>query len=442
MPNMAPIDWIHEFDSETLEARHLEQAKRCLLDLLGVAAAATQTDLASIASRYVAGQHGGRRPLLFSNGTASESGVALHGAWLIDAFDAHDGQVLTKGHAGVALLPGLLAFAETENLSGRAFLGLLALGYEVATRAGIALHATAADYHTSGAWNALGVAAVGSKLMGLDRSRLHEAIGIAEFYGPRSQMMRCIAHPTMVKDGSGWGAMGGVSASLLARNGFTGAPAMTLCDDAVAPVWADLGERWYLQEQYFKAYPVCRWAQPAVEAVASLRRRAFDATRIARIDIYTFHEGVCLHTANPTTTEAAQYSLPWPVACMAALGTIDADAITRRLSDPALRTLARRVHMHRHHLYDDRFPAERWAHAKITLDDGSVMTSEPCEARGNPSNPLSDAEMEDKYLQLSHPLLGEASKRLRDTVMTLDSLAASDLLRLIQGALPASHLNA
>lgn len=423
-----PIDWIHDFDPATLDDRHMAQAKRCLLDLVGVAAAATQTELADIAGRYVKSQHAGSRSLLFAPGTASESGVALHGAWLIDAFDAHDGQVLTKGHVGVAVLPALLAYAETELLSGREFLGLLALGYEVATRAGIALHATACDYHTSGAWNALAVAALGSKLLGLDRQRLHEAMGIAEFYGPRSQMMRCIDHPTMVKDGSGWGAMAGVAASLLARDGFTGAPAVSVTESAVQSIWCDLGKRWYLHEQYFKAYPVCRWAQPAVEAVLSLRAVIGDADRIDRIDIHTFHEGACLTTASPRTTEAAQYSLPWPVACAAIKGDVDADSITHQLNDPELLALAGRVCTHRHVDYDARFPAERWAHAVITLKDGTVLNSEPCEARGNPSNPLSDAELESKYRQLAEPVLGERASVLFEIIMTLDQRPVSDLL--------------
>ena len=56
-------------------------------------------------------------------------------------------------------------------------------------------------------------------------TQLRHALGIAEFHAPRSQMMRCIDYPTMLKDGSGWGAMAGVSAAYLAADGFTGAPA-------------------------------------------------------------------------------------------------------------------------------------------------------------------------------------------------------------------------
>src|SRR5690606_37567270 len=153
------------------------------------------------------------------------------------------------------------------------------------------LHATAADYHTSGAWVALAAASTGSRVMGLDAARTREALGIAEYHGPRSQMMRCVDQPTMVKDGSGWGAMAGVTAAFLAREGFTGAPAVTVEAGNVRQFWSDLGERWRILEQYFKPYPVCRWAQPAMEAAAALKRaHRFDADDIAAITVRTFHE--------------------------------------------------------------------------------------------------------------------------------------------------------
>ncbi len=103
------IHWILSSPLDRLDDAQCHHAKRCLIDLIGVAAGATDTALAEHARRYVRVQHAGDRPLLFASSTASATGVALHGAWLIDALDAHDGQVLTKGHAGVAILPGLLA---------------------------------------------------------------------------------------------------------------------------------------------------------------------------------------------------------------------------------------------------------------------------------------------------------------------------------------------
>ncbi|WIW57009.1 MmgE/PrpD family protein (plasmid) [Mesorhizobium mediterraneum] len=150
----------------------------------------------------------GQKParLLFDGRKASPAGAALAGGMTIDALDAHDGHRLTKGHVGCGVLPALMAMSEAEGeLDDRAFLAGLVIGYEIGTRAGIALHRTASDYHTSGAWVALAAAALGARVLCLDNVRTREALGIAEYHGPRSQMMRCIDAPN---DGKGWLGLG------------------------------------------------------------------------------------------------------------------------------------------------------------------------------------------------------------------------------------------
>src|SRR5437868_11030996 len=253
------------------------QARRCLLDLIGVAAAGSRTRMSAIVRAHAASElrsrDGGAR-MLFDGRRCSIAGASFAGAATIDSVDAHDGHALTKGHAGVAVLPALLAAIDGgAECGGAEFLTCLVLGYEIGTRAGIALHASTADYHCSGAWNALACAAIVGRLLHLDGARLREALGIAEYIGPRGQILRVCSHPTMLKDGSSWGAHAGVTAALLARDGFTGAPALTVEDNNVGPLWRDLGARWRIREQYFKAYPVCRWAQPAIEAARSEERR-------------------------------------------------------------------------------------------------------------------------------------------------------------------------
>src|SRR3546814_19517056 len=72
---------------------------------------------------------------------------------------------------------------------------------------------------------------------------------------------------------------------------------------------------WRILEQYFKPYPVCRWAQPAIEAAAGLlRHHAVRPERIASVRIETFANAVRLGTRLPATTEEAQYAIGFPVA--------------------------------------------------------------------------------------------------------------------------------
>ena len=435
------LDFIHQLSYEQLPERVVQQAKRCLLDLIGVAAAGQSTAMSQITSKFVQSQYPGDVPLLFANKTASAVGTALYGGMLIDSVDAHDGQVLTKGHVGVTVLPALLSQLTQHKIDGREFITTLVIGYEIATRAGIALHATAEDYHTSGAWNALAAAAVVARLNKMDHQQTWEALGIAEFSGPRSQMMRCIDHPTMVKDGSGWGALTGVSSALMAELGFTGAPAITISAPEVEHIWIDLEKRWYILEQYFKAYPVCRWAQPAVEAVRKVCQdnQNVDCDQIAEIQIYTFHQGARLHVKHPKTTEQAQYSLPFSVASALLDGIVTAESVAESdigLGNKTRHILSEKVNCIEVDEYNAVFPAERWAHAKLVMNDGQVLSSEPCIARGNPENPLSEQEIEEKFHTLSAPYLNVEKRQLIcqevEQLETLDSEQLNNFIALLR----------
>jgi 2-methylcitrate dehydratase PrpD len=418
------VSFIHNLCFADLPADVMQQARRCLLDLIGTAAGGHVTDVTGIirnhAVRHFGVGMGSGARLLLDGRRASPVGAALVGGMMIDSMDCHDGHVLTKGHAGVAVLAALLALVDGGcPVGGREFLTALVLGYEIATRAGIALHATACDFHSSGAWNALACAALGARLLRLNADQTRHALGAAEYHGPRGQIMRSVDYPTMVKDGSGWGAMAGLSAAYLAADGFTGAPTLTLESETVAPFWNDLGERWRIREQYFKAYPVCRWAQPAVEAALALQQaHTIGLSEIDHIEVNTFHEGTRLATRFPTNTEEAQYSLPFPVAAALIYGRLGVAEVTgAALHDPTILRLSGSMLLVDDPYYSARFPAERWAHVTFVLNDGTKRTSAPAIARGNPENPLTDGELREKYHMLAEPVLGaERAGRIQTLV--------------------------
>jgi 2-methylcitrate dehydratase PrpD len=422
-----PLSFIHQLRFDDLPPAVVAQAKRCMLDLIGVAAGAIGTKLSGVARNFAVNQMGspgrGAR-LLFDGRRASPTGAAYAGAATIDALDAHDGHRLTKGHAGVALLPALLAFVDqAEKRDGREFIVTLVVGYEIATRAGISLHATVPDYHTSGAWNALGCAAMGARTLGLDENMTHHALGIAEYHGPRSQMMRCIDHPTMVKDGSGWGALAGVSAAYLAADGFTGAPALLIDGGAEESAWDDLGVDWEIRNQYFKPHPVCRWAQPAMEAMTNLIAQHRPAREdIAAIEIRSFAQAVRLGVRLPRTTEEAQYALGFPVAAIAAKGQLGAAELgDDGLKDADIAAMLKRIRLVEEKAFSDRFPQERLAIVEVSLRNGKKLTSPPTPARGDPESALSDAEISSKFRSLASGLPAERLELIEQSVASLDS---------------------
>lgn len=436
--------FIHGLHARDLPAEVAALGRACLLDLVGVAAAGRATRLSAIAHDFAAqqlGSNAGGARLLFDGRRAGAAGVAFAGAATIDSFDSHDGHPLTKGHSGVAVLPALLAFADADApaCDSAELLATLVMGYEIAIRAGIALHRTACDYHTSGAWNALACAAVGARLLKLSHAMTREALGIAEYHGPRSQMMRCIDHPTMVKDGSAWGALSGVAAAYLARGGFTGAPAITVDAPEVADLWGDLGTRWRITEQYFKPQPVCRWAQPAIRAAADLiaAHRVLPA-EIAAITIETFAAAVRLGLGRPATTEQAQYALGYPIAALLQHGRLGpAEVAEGALDHEGIALLLSRMQAVVHPEFEAAFPARRIARVRLTLADGRQLVSAPTEAHGDAHDPMSQAELEAKFAINAGVLPPERRARIIGEVGRVGTEAGPGAVALLDLTAPA-----
>ncbi len=415
---------------EKIPENVLTRTRYLMLDLLGNGLSAVETPLHRFIcemaqEQFAAGPGQIAAPVLFNSGFASPAGAALAGGMTIDAIDAHDGHKLTKGHVGCAVLPALLAClpAMDRKISGLEFLALLVAGYEIGTRSGIALHASAPDYHSSGAWNAVTCAALGAHMLDLDPVAFGHALGIAEYHGPRSQMMRAIDHPTMLKDGSGWGGMAGVSAAFMARKGFTGAPAISVLADDVQHAWQGLGNNWMVMEQYVKGFPVCRWGQPAVAGALQLRElHGFASTDIVGVEVKTFHEATRLFSDVPADTEQAQYAISFPVAAALARGEVGIGEISSAaFSDQEILDVHRKITLVESDDYNAAFPAQRYADVSITLADGRVLSVENTMAKGDPETPYTNAEIEEKFFWLTAPVCSvRFASRVRDAVMALD----------------------
>jgi 2-methylcitrate dehydratase PrpD len=407
------IDFIHTITWETLPAEVRHHVQRHLLDTVGVGLTGRRTPLSKIILNFAAHNFGGHGARLWLDGReVSPAGAALANGMTIDSMDMHDGYQPVKGHAGAALVPAALGTLNlaTTPVSGAELLASLVIGYEVALRAGVSLHATACDYHTSGAWNALGCAAITARRLGLSGEQTRHALGIAEYHGPRSQMMRVVDAPTMLKDGSGWGAMAGVSAGVMAGLGFSGAPAITVEGDAVAATWADLGQQWLITGQYFKPYAVCYWAQPALAATEELRQRHWlEPEEVERVQVYTFHEATRLTCRAPRHTDEAQYSLPFPLAALLLHGQVGAAELTgAALRDPDILALAERVELIEETAYSRRFPTERLARVEIELRDGTVYHSAEARSPWNQLDPPSDEALWQKFTGLAESMLPPA----------------------------------
>ena len=406
----------------------LQQARLLLLDTLGICAAAAPME-AGIKGRDIATRLYGTSdssvsvPMLFDGRSVSVAGALYAAANQTDNLDGHDGYNPTKGHIGVVAAPALAILAHpSPQLTGRDALAALVVGYEVAGRAAIALHNTVTDYHTSGAWHGLGVVAMAARLRNHTADQLRQALGIAEYHGPRSQMMREIANPTMLHDGASWGALSAMSAVIAAETGFTGAPAVTVEDEAVAKYWADLADVWQTDLQYIKPYPVCRWAHASVDAARELcTTHALAPEDIASITIGSFNNAVALFPGMPATTSEAQYSLAFAVATMIKHGRIGLEHISGDgLTDSAIASLVECVQTKAEPRHEQRYPDGRWADITFRLHDGRTLTSGDVHARGGPERPFMQGDIVAKFDEFAAPVLGQArADKLRDAVLSL-----------------------
>lgn len=399
-------NFAHDMMWDDLPAVVQQQARRCLLDTLGSGIGGRGTATGRIIHDFAAAVFGGGQAALWQDGRrVSAPGAALANGMTIDALDIHDGHKLTKGHPGAGIVPAVLVGLSLGKsvVSGKELLCSLVAGYEISLRAGIALHATASDYHSTGAWNALGCAAVTGRRLGLTGEQTRHALGIAEYHGPRSQIMRVVDYPTMIKDGAGWGAMAGVSAGLLAAQGFSGAPALTVERGDARGYWEDLGSTWRILEVYFKPYGVCRWAQPAIAAALRLQaEHALRAEDIRAVKVHTFEAATHLTCRAPANTDEAQYSLPFPVAAALVngqVGPVELDG--SGLKDAEVLRIAGIVEVVNAPELTALFPAQRFARVEITTGTGQVFRSENMTARWEYSEPPSDAELIEKYRWLA-----------------------------------------
>jgi 2-methylcitrate dehydratase PrpD len=429
--------WIAGLAWEDLPGPVQRQARRCLKDVVAAAAGSLALPAASAIERLVAAQFGaGPAPMLFRGPKTTLAGAAFGNALRIDGLDCHDGFRPTKGHAGATVVPVLLAAASLRTLSGAELLAGLVAGYEVALRAGLALHATYAPaYHGSGAWAALGAAAAGAHAFGIPADEIDAVLGAAEYHGPMAPILRCTEFPSIVKDGAGAGALSAAMSLAMHAQGLRGLPSLFTHEPKGREQVSSLGRDWLVLRQYFKLYPTCRWTHAPVEGVVRLRdEHGFAAADVERVEVESFAETGTLMSFPPADSDGAQYCLPWAVAAVIVDGELGLDQVLPgRLGDPAIVELGRRVVFQKADDLQARFPAECLARVRVVLKGGRTLCGPTLGARGDHTDPASDAELDTKYERLAARTIGKAAaQKLGDVLDTLEQRPATDLLALLE----------
>jgi 2-methylcitrate dehydratase PrpD len=343
-------------------------------------------------------------------GAAFVNGTAAHGEDFDDTFEG--GPV----HAGAVIVPAVLAACERHRRDGRAALIGIAVGVETICRLSVvvpkAVHK--AGFHPTAVFGALAAAVGVGATLGLDRRQLVDALGVVGSMA--GGIIEYLAEGTWTKRmHAGWAAQSGLRAALLARAGFSG-PRTVLegvhglfhgfahtTEGDYAALTGDFGARWVTETLAFKPYPCGTMTHPYIDCARRLATKGIKAQEIAEI-VCDVGEGTVHRLWEPLAAKqrppngyAGKFSTPYCIAAGLVRGNVGlSDFTDAAVRDPAVLALAAKV---RYRIDPQNpYPKNFTGHVRALLADGRVVEERQPHMRGGAHEPLTRADIEQKFL--------------------------------------------
>lgn len=343
-------------------------------------------------------------------------------------------------HAGLYVLPALLACAEAEDASLQELLRALLLGYETVTRIACAFRFSSLRIHPHALLSPVGAAAGVGFLRRLPPAELLSAISGAATMGMAGPFNHALQGVLARNTWAAQAAASGLAALEWAHCGI-GGQASSLHDVYVAALGAsqvDLspfepgaGGGWAVESGYHKMNASCQYTHSAIEAVQALLAQdpgLKGGEDLVDIEVQAHPLAYALQDARPSTTLGAKFSVPHAVA--AALvhgdgGVASFDAAS--LADPRiarLRDITRLVP------FPEVRPAPHDRPARVTLTDRSGRRVEAVcwSAQGGPDRPFSEDALWAKVQALSSPQAPGLVRTMRQMVLAVQSPDAKQAL--------------
>jgi 2-methylcitrate dehydratase PrpD len=344
---------------------------------------------------------------------------------VLDFDDTHMGGVVL--HTSSPVLAALFALAERGTVSGAQFMLAYATGFEAGVRSGrTAPGHHKGGWHLTGTLGSIAAGVAGGKLLNLDAQKLTYAMGIAATQAGGMQQNR----GTMCKSlHAGKAAANGVLAALLAERGFDSTQEIIEGKKGFARIYSDsaepehltesLGKDWLIESNGHKPYACGVVLHPLIDAVIAIRNReGIDPAVVTEI-VLRINPLVPAITGvvEPSTGLQSKFSMLHS----AAVALIDGMAGTAqysdaRANDPAVAALRDRVKA----IADDTLRKDE-AHAAI-FAGGRRHEVHIAHASGTAENPMSDAQIEAKFLANATPVIGaERAERTVEWVAAFEN---------------------
>jgi 2-methylcitrate dehydratase PrpD len=362
------------------------------------------------------------------------------------AFELDDIHKESIVHPGSLATPVALGFAESlGHATGEDLITAMVVGYEIGTRVGNAatMDLFFRGFHpqgTSGAFVACGTAA---RMLGLDATRFQHALGIV---GSQAGGLMASQEGAMVKRfHSGRAAQSGVYSATLAANGFTG-----ITDVLEAPYGGylstysgkpnasrltdGLGRQWEVLQIGYKPHASVTSIHSAQDGLlAILRENGLAADDVAEVEVglSPMTHVHCAWEYKAQGVTAAQMNLYYGLAMIALDGVAFTEQFQeQRLAEPRAMAFVKRIRARVDEEIEAMGPVFRHAsRVRVKTRDGRAFEKLSLHRRGSPENPLSPAEIVDKFHAVVAPCMKRgAAERIVAIVDRLETLASLDEL--------------
>lgn len=375
-----------------------QQARKVLLDYLGVLVGG---------KKYLEEKH--HELIAFAPSEAFLNGFAAH---VLELDDGHRHGMI---HLGASIVTAVLDAAKKENLKSDDMLRGVVMGYEVALRCARAIQPGHKErgYHVSGTCGTIG-SAMGiafscnysiEQLKSTLACAVSSAAGVLEIQEQASELK-----PYNV----GRAAMAGVVAAQVGKLGLpgpddilggkrgflaalTGTPKPEFLTDFANNDFAIMGI-------YQKVHAACRHCHPAIDATIDMRNDLdLKPEQIDHIEIRTYKLAVGSHDhIDIMGISSAKLSTPYAVALAIVKGSAGyADYNEANLDDYNIKFTTRKVRVIEDENLTTQSSEVRGAKVTIYLKDGNVLENTCLYPKGEPENPLSQNELEDKFRGLA-----------------------------------------
>ena len=431
-------DWAEAYRKDRIEANVLHHAKRAVIDwhaaLLPGAVVAPAT-LLEVALKDELDQGKARLALGRSatvRAAALINGTAAHTVEVDDIF--RDGIY----HPGAPTISAALALAQANGATGEQFLRAVIVGYEISTRIGAAMGRAHYKYwHNTGTIGVFGACAAAAELLGLERERFAHALAtVTTFSAGLQQSFRMDSMSKPLH--AGRAAEAGVTAALAAREGVIGSLDVIEGEAGFGRAMGDnpdwnklfesLGKDFHICRMTFKNHACCGHTFAAIDGALALKAKmGVAANDIERVSVGTYKAALeVARYEQPRTPAEARFSLKYVVATALTHGSVRLAAFeAARMEDRVTRSFMKKISVSVDKELDAAFPHQRAARVAFVARDGRQEEFLQPTRIGDPDAPLSDAQLNEKYLELGVPVLGQdRAEKLLERLWKLEQLKA------------------